>query len=60
MNNLEKKFDDKIASFEEKIDNNFKNLLTEIKALHPEHRFKITTSEKNKNINNSEEKKSDS
>ena len=67
MNNLEKKFDDKIsdlnnkiASFEEKMDKKFDNLLTEIKALHPEHRFKITTSEKNKNINNSEEKKSDS
>ena len=60
MNNLEKKFDDKIASFEEKMDKNFDNLLKEIKALHPEHRFKITTSEKNKNINNSEEKKSDS
>ena len=61
MNNLEKKFDDNIASFEEKMDKNFDNLLKEIKALHPEHRFnKITTSEKNKNINNSEEKKSDS
>ena len=68
MNNLEKKFDDKIsdlnnkiASFEEKMDKKFDNLLTEIKALHPEHRFnKIATSEKNKNINNSEEKKSDS
>ena len=60
MNNLEKKFDDKIASFEEKMDKNFDNLLKEIKALHPEHRFKITTSEKNKNINISEGKKSDS
>ena len=68
MNNLEKKFDDKIsdlnnkiASFEEKMDKKFDNLLTEIKALHPEYRFnKIATSEKNKNINNSEEKKSDS
>ena len=42
------------------MDKKFDNLLTEIKALHPEHIFKITTSEKNKNINISEEKKSDS
>ena len=63
IDNLENQISDlknKIASFEEKMDKKFDNLLTEIKALHPEHRFKITTSEKNKNINNSEEKKSDS
>ena len=64
IDNLENQISDlknKIASFEEKMDKKFDNLLTEIKALHPEHRFnKIATSEKNKNINNSEEKKSDS
>ena len=64
IDNLENKISDlnnKIASFEEKMDKKFDNLLKEIKALHPEHRFnKIATSEKNKNINISEEKKSDS
>ena len=64
IENLENQISDlknKIASFEEKMDKKFDNLLTEIKALHPEHRFnKIATSEKNKNINNSEEEKSDS
>ena len=60
ISDLKNEINNKFDSFGRKTDENFQNLLTEIKSLHPEHKFiKISASEKNKNIN-IEEKKNDS